>query len=205
MTTTVHDIISSIRQQAKSNYERGSLFESLMVAYLRTDPVYANHFTDVWRWADWPDAPSKNDDGIDLVAKTVDGGYCAIQCKFYESEHTLQKADIDSFFTASGRRPFTERMIISTTDKWGDNAEKALHQQQIPVSRVGLDDISESPIAWEQVWPRTGVDVNLPLRHQKELRAHQRDALDAVLDGFAAHDRGKLIMACGTGKTFTAL
>ncbi|GAA4936174.1 DEAD/DEAH box helicase [Streptomonospora halophila] len=205
MTTTVHDIIDSLRQQATSNHERGSLFESLMVAYLRTDPVYANHFTDVWRWADWPDAPSKNDDGIDLVATTVDGGHCAIQCKFYEPEHTLQKADIDSFFTASGRSPFTERMIISTTDKWGHNAEKALQQQQIPVSRLGLDDLADSPIAWEQVWPRIGVDVTLPLNPPQELREHQREALDAVADGFAAHDRGKLIMACGTGKTFTSL
>src|SRR5699024_7221978 len=84
-----------------------------------TDPTYANRFEKVWRWADWPDAPARNDDGIDLVARTFAGGYCAIQCKFYEPHHVLQKSDIDSFFTASGKAPFTERLIISTSDRWG--------------------------------------------------------------------------------------
>ena len=35
--------------------------------------------------------------------------------------------------------------------------------------------------------------------------AHQREALNDVVTGFQDSDRGKLIMACGTGKTFAAL
>jgi predicted helicase len=86
----VHDIVKHIRNISSSNHQRGTLFENLMVAYLGTNPTFTNRFDKVWRWADWPDAPARNDDGIDLVARTVEGGYCAIQCKFYEPHHTLR-------------------------------------------------------------------------------------------------------------------
>ncbi|NNM64389.1 MAG: DEAD/DEAH box helicase family protein, partial [Burkholderiales bacterium] len=36
-------------------------------------------------------------------------------------------------------------------------------------------------------------------------RGHQSEAVVAVADGFAQSDRGQLIMACGTGKTYTSL
>jgi len=140
------------------------------------------------------------------VARERDGGgYCAIQCKFYAPDHHLQKADIDSFFTASGKHPFTSRIVISTTDKWGANAEAALEQQQIPVSRVGLAEIAQAPINWDLAWPSQRVELQLRRHDPKTLRPHQRAAVDDVLGGFAQHDRGKLIMACGTGKTFTSL
>ena len=202
---TVYDVVEHIREVSTSNHQRGVLFENLMSAYLTTDPTYANRFEKVWRWADWPDAPARNDDGIDLVARTFAGGYCAIQCKFYEPHHVLQKSDIDSFFTASGKAPFTERLIISTTDRWGANAEKALGRQQIPVARLGLGEIADSPVSWERVWPAIDVDFGLERTPPHELRPHQVKAVDAVFEGFTSHERGQLIMACGTGKTFTSL
>jgi hypothetical protein len=92
-------------------------WDPTMRAYLGTDPTWAEQFSKVWLWADWPGAAAnKQDTGIDLVAQDREtGGFCAIQCKFYEPDHTVQKADIDSFFTASGKGGFTRRMIISTT------------------------------------------------------------------------------------------
>ncbi|WP_020663589.1 DEAD/DEAH box helicase [Amycolatopsis benzoatilytica] len=206
MATTVHDILEAFRALPVSNRERGDKFERLMVQYLKLDPLYAEKFSEVWMWADWPGRAGKPDTGIDIVAEEREtGGFCAIQCKFYEPDHYVQKSDIDSFFTASGKAPFTSRIIISTTDKWGQHAEDALDDQRIPVSRVGLADIGQSPIRWDLAWPRPGIDIELRLEHKKTLRPHQQEAVDAVFDGFAAHDRGKLIMACGTGKTFTSL
>jgi predicted helicase len=206
LSTTVHDILEAFRALPVSNRERGEKFERLMVQYLKLDPLYAEKFSDVWMWSDWPDNAGKGDTGIDIVAEEREtGGYCAIQCKFYEPDHYVQKADIDSFFTASGKAPFTSRIIISTTDKWGHNAEDALDDQRIPVSRVGLADIGQSPIRWDLAWPRPGIEIELKLDDKKSLRPHQQDAVDAVFDGFETHDRGKLIMACGTGKTFTSL
>ncbi|WUH95879.1 DEAD/DEAH box helicase [Streptomyces sp. NBC_00433] len=202
----VHDILKTIRDGADTNRDLGTRFEQLMVQYLRTDPQYAGHFSDVWMWADWPGNGTKNDTGIDLVARERDtGDFCAIQCKFYEPDHVLQKADIDSFFTASGKAPFTSRMIISTTDKWGKNAEDALNSQQIPVTRIGLADIAQSTVDWDIVWPKPGENIQLHLERKKSLRPHQEEAVNAVFEGFTSHNRGKLIMACGTGKTFTSL
>ena len=128
--------------------ELGDRFERLMRAYLTTDPMYAERFEHVWLWQDWPGRGGKADTGIDLVAAESDGGICAIQCKFYDAAHTLEKADIDSFFTASGKTPFTSRLIVSTTDKWTKHAEDALDKQQIPVTRLRVRDLADSPIDW---------------------------------------------------------
>ena len=201
---SVHEVIEAFRQ-APSNAERGAKFEQLMVRYFELDPMLSATYERVWRWMDWPDRPGP-DTGIDLVARRRDDGeLCAIQCKFYEPTHMLSKADIDSFFTASGKQPFTSRIIISTTDKWGKNAEDALSDQTIPVSRIGLADIAESPIAWDLPSSGNSLNVTLQVTQRNEPRPHQEAAIQAVLAGLEQHDRGRLIMACGTGKTFTAL
>lgn len=204
-TTTVHDVIRAIRNGVEGNRDRGTRFEELMLQYLSTDPTWTDQFTRVWMWADWPGAEQdKRDTGIDLVAQDREtGGFCAIQCKFYEPKHTIQKDDIDSFFTASGKGGFTRRMIISTTEKWGVHAEAALDDQQIPVTRLGLSDIANSPIEWHM--PTGGAPLEMQLKAKKKPRKHQEEAIDAVFAGLAGNNRGKLIMACGTGKTFTGL
>ncbi|RYF56991.1 MAG: DEAD/DEAH box helicase, partial [Comamonadaceae bacterium] len=203
---SVHEVIEAFRA-APSNSERGTKFEQLMVRYFELDPMLSQQYDAVWRWIDWPGRAGKPDTGIDLVARERDTGeYTAIQCKFYEPTHTLAKADIDSFFTASGKKPFTNRVIISTTDRWGRNAEDALEDQATPVQRIGLAEIAESPIDWNIAWPQGELHVDLAEAKRHDPRLHQQDAIDAVFAGFeAGNDRGKLIMACGTGKTFTAL
>ena len=206
MPTSVEQIVSDIRARARSNSERGSLFEKLMLGFLTTDSVYADRFSQVWLWKDWPGRAGRPDTGIDLVAEERDGsGLCAIQCKFYEPHHTVRKEDIDSFFTASGKGVFTRRMIISTTDKWSVHAEEALDDQQIPVTRIGLADIANSAVEWHLPAEGIGHEVQMTVRDKKTPRPHQKASIDDVFTGFAEHDRGKLIMACGTGKTFTSL
>ncbi len=174
-----------------------------MRSYFRTDPLYAARFSDVWLWQDWEGREGQSDAGIDLVAADADGGTVAIQCKFYAPTHTLRKEDIDSFFTRSGKAPFTGRIIVSTTDRWSTHAEQALEGQQIPVVRIGLADLQASGIDWSQFEPHHPDELRL--LPQKALRPHQRVAIKNVLAGFDTGDRGRLIMACGTGKTFTSL
>ncbi|MEU6008772.1 type ISP restriction/modification enzyme [Streptomyces sp. NPDC047453] len=200
-------MLKAIRDGSTGNRDRGTRFEEFMVQYLSTDPQWTEQFSRVWMWADWPGAEhDKRDTGIDLVAQDREtGGFCAIQCKFYEPHHTIRKEDIDSFFTASGKGAFTRRMIISTTEKWSDHAESALDDQQIPVTRLGLSDIASSPVEWRMPTPGLHVEFEMTLREKKKPRPHQRDAIGDVFAGFGEHDRGKLIMACGTGKTFTSL
>ncbi|MCE5289823.1 MAG: DEAD/DEAH box helicase [Nocardiaceae bacterium] len=202
---TLHEVIEAFRSEP-TNSERGTKFEQLMVRYFELDPMLAQQYPQVWRWIDWPGRDGKADTGIDLVALDRDGGYTAIQCKFYEPTHTLAKGDIDSFFTASGKKGFTNRIIISTTDRWSKNAEDALDGQSIPVQRIGLAEIAEARIDWDIAWPSGELEVNLSPAKPHEARPHQQQAIDAVFNGFAAgNDRGTLVMACGTGKTFTAL
>ncbi|WP_072691531.1 DEAD/DEAH box helicase [Rhodococcus marinonascens] len=206
MPATLHTIVDAFRELEVSNRERGERFERLMAQYLRLDPLFADRFEQVWMWSQWPGRDGKPDTGIDLVAlERETGGYCAIQCKFYEPDHYLQKPDIDSFLATSGKKPFTSRLIISTTDRWGSNANAALDGQTIPVQRIGLSYLADSPIDWDTAWPTGKVEVDLTRTAPKRLRPHQDLAVRKVFEGFETSDRGKLIMACGTGKTFTAL
>lgn len=204
MSTTIHDILGELYTASSDERDKGDRFERLMASYLRTDLTWTDRFSNVWLWNDWPDRHGKVDTGIDLVAEEREGGgLTAIQCKFYAPSHTLQKGDIDSFFTASGKEGFSGRVIVSTTDKWSKHAEEALRGQQVPVTRLRVQDLDESSIDWSQFSLRT--PEVMALKDKKVLRQHQIQALEDVRRGFAAADRGKLIMACGTGKTFIAL
>lgn len=206
--TSVHEVIEDFRT-APTNSERGTKFEKLMVDYFWLDPTLSVEYDEVQRWPDWPHREGSHDTGIDLVARNkITGEWTAIQCKFYDPKHTLQKADIDSFFTASGKSwdgvKFANRIIISTTDRWSKNAEDALVNQAIPVQRIGLAEIAESPIDWMQAAPGV-LEFQLKKAVKYGLRPHQKVAIDKISAGFATSARGKWISACGTGKTFTSL
>ncbi|MFN8185210.1 MAG: type ISP restriction/modification enzyme [Candidatus Nanopelagicales bacterium] len=203
---SVDEVVAAIRAVPGAHRDRGTLFEQLTAEYLRRDPVFAQRFSQVWLWSDWPGRGTATDTGIDLVAEEADGsGLCAVQCKLYDADHQVSKADVDTFFTASGKRGFTSRLIVSTTDKWGKNAEEALTDQTISVSRIGLADMAASPIEWDTAWIGLGHSPSLNVHAPHSPRPHQRRAVDDVFTGWGSHDRGQLIMACGTGKTFTAL
>lgn len=205
MTSSLDDLLDSYRASATTEREKGTYYERLCAAFLTHDPVQAEQYEQVWTWADWAAANGWNgkDVGIDLVAKLRGHeGYAAVQCKFFSAQHKIAKADIDSFMSASSKSPFVRRIVMDSTEvEWSDNAEAMLIGQIIPVLRIGLVDMRASPIQWGLFAARQEV----VLEAKKELRPHQIDALDAVRAGLAEIDRGKVIMACGTGKTFTAL
>jgi predicted helicase len=203
--SALQDLLNSYRQESKTEREKGTYFELLIKDFLKNDPTYSPNFSDVWTYAEWATIQGidSRDAGIDLVAKLAeDEGYCAIQCKFYDEDYRIQKSDIDSFFTASGKKDFTRRLIVDSTRKdWSEQAEAALQGQTIETQRIGLAELESSPIDWGVYSPNKGVK----LKAKKELREHQINALNAVKKGLAEADRGKLVMACGTGKTFTGL
>jgi len=204
MSTSIYEVLEELDGQATSKADKGSKLERLMAQFLRTDPVYAEQFSDVWLWQDWPDRGGKHDTGIDIVAvDRLTRGNVAIQCKFFDPNSTISKPDIDTFLSASGKEGFTQRIIVSTTDKWNAHAEDAIQGQQVPVRRIGLADLEASTIDWDAFdW---ATPEALPVTDKKKLRPHQTKAIEDVCRGLATADRGKLIMACGTGKTFTSL
>ena len=205
------DLLHELAEATRTNRDKGTQFERLIANYLMTDPQYADRLAEVWLWSEWPHRWD-TDVGIDLVARERGtGDYWAIQCKFYEATHSLQKADIDSFFTASGKRfatndgerSFSHRIIVATTDKWSKHAEDALANQTIPVSRLWIRELADSPIDWSQFSLANIKDIRL--KQKKKTRPHQDQAIDCTVAGFQEQDRGKAIMACGVGKTFMAL
>jgi len=209
--TTFSDLLNEFTEATRNNRDKGTQFERLIANYLMTDPQYSDRLADVWLWSEWPSRWG-SDDGIDLVAQERGtGDYWAIQCKFYDPANTLDKPGIDSFLAASGKKfsttegdfHFATRLIVSTTDKWSSKAEKTLEAQTIPVSRLWFKDLADSPIDWSQFSLTNIKDIRL--KKKNDLREHQEEAINQVIDGFKEHDRGKMIMACGTGKTFTAL
>ncbi|MBR8192419.1 DEAD/DEAH box helicase [Burkholderia vietnamiensis] len=202
--TALEMLLDTFRQTAVTEREKGTYFEELIVTYLRNEATYRDLYSDVWTYAEWADLQGldKRDTGIDLVAKTRGTEeFHAIQCKLFATDHKVQKGDIDSFFTASGKKPFTRRIIVATTNHWSEHAEDALLDQQPPVSKIDLTALEESQIDWSQYQPKAAPVI----KAKKELRPHQTNALNAVVHGLSDADRGKLIMACGTGKTFTSL
>jgi predicted helicase len=202
--TPLQSLLATYRNASVTEREKGTYFEELILCYLRNEATYRDLYSEVWTYGEWAKLQGidARDTGIDLVAKTSGTGeYHAIQCKLYAEDYRVQKSDIDSFFTASGKKPFTHRIIIATTDKWSEHAEDALQDQQTPVSKIDLHDLENSQIDWRQYQAK----AKPVLKPKKTLRDHQRFALDAVKRGLTEADRGKLIMACGTGKTFTAL
>jgi predicted helicase len=204
--TALADLLAGFRAAAVTEREKGTYFEDLILAYLRHEASYNDLYSDIWAFAAWAKLQGRHgkDTGIDLVAKTRDTDeFHAIQCKFYAPDYKIQKSDIDSFFTASGQTPFVRRLIVSTTDHWSDNAEAALHGQHIPVSKITLSDLENSQIDWARFKPQSKVAP--PLKSRKSPYAHQRSAIADVLTGLKEADRGRLLMACGTGKTYTAL
>jgi predicted helicase len=203
--SALQDLLTSYRTSSKSEREKGTYFELLIQDFLKNDPTYSPQFSNVWTYAEWADLQGidSRDTGIDLVAELhEEDGYCAIQCKFFDENHKIQKSDLDSFFTASGKKEFTRRIIVdSTRCDWSEHAEDALNGQAIPSIRIGLNELENSPIDWSVYVPNKAIK----LKAKKELREHQVAARDAVKKGLAEADRGKMIMACGTGKTFTGL
>ena len=203
-TSALEAVLGSLRRAATDKRDQGDKFERLMVRFFQTDREWSQRFDAVWTWMEWPERPAQADLGIDLVARDREtGGYVAIQCKFYDPDSTIYKHHIDSFLAESGRHQFRDRIIVTTTNKWGANAEQAIEGQQIPVQRVRFMDLAESSIDWRKF------DLSRPedmvSNDRKRLRPHQIAAREAVRAGFATGDRGRLIMACGTGKTFTSL
>ena len=197
-------LLDSYRADTLGERDKGTAFEKLIVAWLTEDPVQSRRFKNAELWSDWAKdrGRDRTDIGIDLVATRHDGGLVAVQCKFLDSNRSVSKKDIDSFISASAQPIFSERMIVETTDKpWSENARKTIERQTIPTTRIGLRVLRDSSVDWS-TFASTG---QLARPAPKALRPHQVKALEAVRKGFSEADRGKLIMACGTGKTLAAL
>ena len=178
-----------------------------MRTYFTEDPDYKQQFSEVYLWKEWAELSTDfdgTDIGVDLVAQKHDGTYCAIQCKCYAEDTRVSKPHLDSFISASASDIFTSRIFVNTGGELGDNLIRTIDPLGDTFRIIRFSDLESSPF----VWPDLSVQEPEQLTYQQRrfsLKDHQQEAFDDVINGFKEHDRGKLIMACGTGKTFTAL
>lgn len=209
---TFNRVLEKYRKESFSERDKGYKFEKLMKAYLQIAPEYNGKFKEVWLWEDFPyrNDFSGKDTGIDLVALTVEGDYWAVQCKCYSADARITKDGVDSFLATSSKEfrndkmqttRFAYRLWISTTNNWNGEAERTIQNQNPPVLRIGLSDLEAARIDWDKL---VNGDKGALLA-KYPLKEHQQTAVDKVHKYFETADRGKLIMACGTGKTFTSL
>lgn len=199
-------LLNEIDSEKRTQRDRGTLFEHLTIAYLTNEPIYKRLYEKVWKINEVPEEYNipKKDTGVDLVAKERQTGeLVAIQCKFHGKDNKIKKDDIDSFLNEVGKTYYSKGLIVSSTDEWTQNAEEAIKNRDKDIQRIGLSNFYGSQIDWSAFSFSTPDDVKVVPK--KTPRSHQIEAIKAVVEGFETADRGKLIMAPGTGKTYTSL
>lgn len=200
--------LNYISENSHNSTEKGRGFESLVKIYLENDDVQKQYYEKIEWWSDWAskrDGFNKNDTGIDLVAKIRGKDtFASIQAKFYHPDNPVSKADLDSWISRSTSDLFTEMLLFDTSNvPLNNNAQNTIDNLSNTKSyrRVRPADIDKSRIDWSNFIE--GKKLKKKGRHP--LKPHQKKAIKEVKDGLKDSDRGQLIMACGTGKTFTAL
>ena len=199
-------LFSKMEEVSGTVRDAGTRFETLIRDWFMNEPTYKDRFSSVQTWADWAEDHKEitfnaKDTGIDLMATLADGsGYAAIQCKFYKADAHVPKSGIDSFLAASNRKEVVERYIVATNQSWTGNAQAQLALANPPVTLIKRSDLAASMVDWSAYGQGKVVT-----RAKRTPRPYQKEAIRAVIRGFETADRGKLIMACGTGKTYTSL
>ncbi|EIN1432516.1 DEAD/DEAH box helicase, partial [Listeria monocytogenes] len=201
---TFDDLINQINTVSKDvQRERGTLFEKLTLAYLKNEPTYKALYQNVWLLSEVPESYGipKKDTGVDLVAEQKNGDLVAIQAKFYTNK--VGKSEINSFVAELGKSYYQRGLIVSTMDDWNSNARETIDQNEKGIEIIGLSDLRNSQIDWSQF--NFERPENVVVKKPKKLREYQQTAKDNALSHFKENERGQLIMAPGTGKTFTSL
>lgn len=193
---TVASILNRIRTESRDDSEKGRWFEQLFARIARQQPEF--EINDIWRWPDWPDREKLTgldgrDIGIDLVAQRTSGEYVAIQCKCYDERHMLPKGELDKFLGASQQPVFRLRWVVATC-RWTSNAQRAIRNAHPQVTQIDFQNYLGLQVEEEQ--------AKRPIQEPWPLQA---EAIENTVAGLRNHDRGRLVMACGTGKTFTSL
>ena len=203
--SSLEEALQFIRDKASNTTELGNAFERLVKVFLENDPVQKQQYGKVWHYADWAkehlEYPS-TDTGIDLVAEMKDEeGFCAIQCKFHQAGNAITKASMDSFISATTTSDFVRLILIDTTDRAiQEKAAKTLKNLGEKFRHLSISELKDSPIDWMAYIQSEKIRL-----FKKRIRPDQEEAVKKVIEGLSENDRGKMIMACGVGKTFTSL
>lgn len=181
--------------------KKGREFELFVKYFLKADPEWKTQVSEVWFWDEFPSRWGP-DCGIDLVFRDKNGANWAVQAKCYASEYEITKSDVDRFLSESNRKEIQRRLLITTTDRINANAKRVCEAQDKTVVRYSLSNFENTIVDFPSHIDQL---VNIRRGSSPTPKPHQLEAIEAVCKGFIDEDKGQLIMACGTGKTYTSL
>ena len=190
------DVLAKIRSEATDTADLGRKFEMLTKDFLMEDRHYRNRFSKVVLWKEW-EGRDGQDTGIDIVAtQRADSDLCAIQCKCYDEGGSLDSKQVSKFLAKAAALAIPHKILVYTGDTITANARRLIDQSECRI--MTSDHFRSSRVDWS-MFPK------IKAREPKQLRPHQEAATSDALAGLESHDRGQLIMACGTGKTLASL
>lgn len=141
----------------------------------------------------------KSDYGVDGVSLLTSGDVEAWQAKFRSDQSAPTATELSTFWSES--EYFDLKRTIANSSHLPTVASKKINHEQTLLDRL---------LELDELFFQTLFEVASHKIRQAELpkftpRPHQRTMLNDVVEGLKVHERGKLIAACGTGKTLAAL
>jgi superfamily II DNA or RNA helicase len=198
---SIDEFLTSLRSEF-GEQEAGKKFEVFCKWFLENDPHWAKAIDKVWLWKDYPNKWQRQDLGTDLVLRDSEGLIWAVQAKCYSEHRATTKGDMNSFLADTGRKEVDRRLWMQTTNKMETKANKTLNGQDKPVTILNLNSFRDAPLEY----PASFADLyEAKVKTKPTPDTHQIKAIEDTTAGLKASDRGQMIMACGTGKTFTTL
>ena len=194
--------------ETKTKQEKGQAFEELTKYYLQYNAVYTSKLKQVWLLKEVPPSIIKklnlptNDQGIDLIAETVEGTYWAIQCKYLQEENQrLSHRAISTFVSLSTgiATHITYCLVCTTVDEYAK-----IYKGKTNIGFVNSDE-------WRKLdkdffdWVRAKLIGKNIKRTPFKPKPHQVIALKEAKNYFLKenNNRGKLVFPCGAGKSLT--
>ena len=182
--------------------ERRIAFEVFVEAYLATQRTAQAQ--EIWPEGAIPPAVSKElnlcgGHGIyvDGVYRVLSGAYFAYKVEFQPGRAALSYIDVAPFFDAPGK--LAQRVLITNSNDLPaqlDERGNFFCIRAHDFDRMEADDFSAI-----RTW-LAGSPID---NRRKSPRAHQNEALQAILPVLETCDRATAVMACGSGKTLVAL
>ncbi len=208
-------VLHQIKKFSVSETDKGSRFEKLIKNYFLTESQYQTHIKNIWTWSEFGNQfdVDRTDLGTDIVVETHGNDFWGIQCKFYDQKTSISLKMLGTFlsdYTRSHRLNdgrvihFSSKFLVTTTNKLGRNVLKYTKDPVNPLITLTLSDLKRAHVDWNQL--SEGIFGKRASQVEAfDLRPHQKEAYHRAIEHFKNHSRGKMIMACGTGKTFTSL
>lgn len=184
--------------------EKGNAMEHLVYFYLKRNSIYYN-IKEIYMEDAIPSALrnqlklEQKDNGVDGVIVRNDGKTVAYQVKFRSGYTSPTAQELSTFWAESEYAD--QRLIAANCSSLPKVAGKKKNQMSILLDTfLKLDKaFFDEFLAYLQgTGAASHVEKYVPYDYQQEI-------LDKIVEGFKSCDRGKLIAACGVGKTLIAM